>query len=178
MSAKDAKTKMQRTFDYFQKELMKVRGSRANPQLIEDIKVNVYESQMPVKQLATVSVVDPTLVTVQCWDKNNCEEIKKAIEQADVGVNPSIDGNVIRIPLPPLTEERREELVKVIKKLSEEAKVSIRRIRREFINKIKEGELSEDEVERGEKEIQKFVDEYNDLIGQEFEKKQEELLTI
>ena len=102
--------KIDKTKQFFIKEIGKLRGSRANPSLIEDIKVNVYGSVMPIKQIGTVNVVDPTLITVQCWDKNNLDEIKKAIQESDLNVVPSIDGNLIRIPLPPITEERRKEL--------------------------------------------------------------------
>jgi len=178
MNIGNAKARMQKTRDYLQGELAKLRGSRTNPQLVEEIKVNVYGSQLPIKQLATVNVVDPTLITVQCWDKNNVEEIKKAISESELNVSPSVDGNIIRVPLPALTEERREELVKIVKDLVEDAKISIKRVRREFLDSLLESKNSEDELERGKKEIQKLVDEFNKAFDEEFERKQKELLTI
>lgn len=178
MDIREARARMEKSKKFLQGEMLKIRGSRANPQLIEDIIVSVYGSQLPIKQLATVTVVDPTLITVQCWDKNNSEEISKAIGETDLNVNPSIDGNVIRVPLPSLSKERREELVKMIKKLVEEAKVTIRRIRREYIDSLEVDGVSEDEMARGKKEIQKLVDEFNDGIEETFDNKQKELLTI
>lgn len=178
MNIKDAQAKMESTMEYFEGELAKLRGSRTNPQLIEDIKVEVYGSSLPIKQLATVSVVDPTLIAVQCWDKNNVEEVKKAIADSDLNVNPSIDGNIVRVPLPALTKERREELVKVVKSLQEEAKISLRRTRREFIDSLEKESQSEDEQDRGKKEIQKLLDKCNEAIEEAFAKKEKELLTI
>lgn len=178
MNISEVRANMQKTLDFLKDEMAKIRGSRANPGMIDDIMVSVYGSSMPIKQLGTVTVVDPTLITVQVWDQNNAEEIRKAIESSDLNVNPSIDGNLIRVPLPPLSEERREELVKVVKKVIEEAKVAIRHIRRDFLDSSEEDKLSEDDKERGKKEIQKLVDEFNEAIEDEFDKKEKELLTI
>ncbi|MDD3647834.1 MAG: ribosome recycling factor [Candidatus Dojkabacteria bacterium] len=176
MTIAEAKNKLHNTKDFFTKEVQKVRGGRANPQLIEDMTVSVYNSVMPIKQLGTVNVVDPTLITVQCWDKENADAICKVISESDLNVNPSVDGSLVRVPLPPLTEERRVELTKVVKKLLEEVKISIRNIRREFIDSLEEE--NEDEKERGEKEIQKLVDEYNELVDKEYTKKEQELMTV
>jgi ribosome recycling factor len=178
MNISEAKAKLQKTNDYFLSEIVKVRGSRANPQLIEDIKVDVYGSILPIKQLGTVNVVDSTLITVQCWDKNNVDAIKSAISDSDLNVVPSADGSLVRIPLPSLTEERREELVKVIKRIAEEAKVSARKIRRNFLDSLKDDSVSEDEVDRGKKEIQKEMKNFNTEIDKEFENKEQELMTI
>lgn len=178
MDSSGVRQKMQAGFDHFVVEIQKIRGSRANPHLIEDIKANVYNSMMPIKQLGTVAVVDPTLITVNCWDKTNAEAIKKAIEESDLGVTPSIDGSLIRVPLPPLTEERREELVKVVKNLAEETKISLRRARRDFLDELESAQSTEDDIERGEKEVQKLIDEYNAKIDEEAESKEKELLTV
>lgn len=178
MNIAETRKKMQKTKDYFQDELSKIRGNRANPQLLEDIKVVVYGSRLPIKQLGTVNVVDPTLITVQCWDKSNADSVKKAIEESDLNVVPSVDGGLVRVPLPPLTKERREELVKVVKKLVEDAKVSIRRIRRDFLDLLEKESVSEDDLKRGKKQVQDLVHEFNKAIDDEFDKKQEELLTI
>lgn len=178
MNISEARKKIQKTKEYFQDELSKIRGSRANPQLLEDIKVVVYDSRLPIKQLGTVNVVDPTLITVQCWDKNSVDSVKKAIEESDLNVVPSIDGGLVRVPLPPLTKERREELVKVVKKLVEKAKVSVRKIRRDYLDLLKEESISEDDLKRGKKLVQDLICEFNKAIDDEFDKKQEELLTI
>ncbi len=178
MNFNQAQEKMQKVIEYFNKELSKVRGGRVNPQIIEDIKVNVYNSCLEIKQVGTVNVVNPTLITVQCWDKNNVDEVRKAIERSDLDVTVSVDGSLVRVQLPPLTEERRQELVKVIKKLAEEAKISLRRIRREFLDSQEEESLSEDDLERAKKDIQKVIDESNEEIDEAFERKKTELLTI
>jgi len=178
MDLQKAEKKINKSRKFFIKEIGKLRGSRANPNLIEDIKVKVYGSVMPIKQLGSVNVVDPTLITVQCWDKNNAEDIKIAIQESDLNVVPSVDGGLVRVPLPPITEERRKELVKIVKKLAEEAKVSVRMIRRDFIDQLEEEEKSEDDIERGKKDIQKLVDKFNDNIEKEIEKKEKELMSI
>jgi len=178
MNIEEARKKMQKTLDYFHDELGKIRGSRANPQLIEDLQVEAYGAKVPIKQIATVSVVDPTLMTIQSWDKTNVESIQRAVEEADLGVNPMVDGALIKVALPPMTEERRGELVKVIKKITEETKIAIRHIRRNILDQVEEEGLSEDEQERQKKEIQKIVDESNKNIDEEFNKKENELLTV
>jgi ribosome recycling factor len=178
MNGKNAQVRMQKSLDHFMTELSKIRGSRTNPQLIEDLVVEVYGTKMPIKQVATISVVDPTLIAVQTWDKSNVEAVKKSIEDADLGVNAMIDGSVVKVPLPPLTEERRKELVKVIGKLTEETKIAIRNIRHDILDELKETGLSEDELGRQEKEVQKVVDEFNKKIEDEFNKKENELLKV
>ena len=175
---KKLEDQLNKTKDYFKKEILKIRGNRANPQLIEDMQVEAYNSNMKVNQLATVSVADPTLITIQVWDKSVVDAVKKAIQESDLNVNPVTDGNIIRVPLPPLTEERREELVKVVKKLSEEVKISARNTRREYLHDLESKNLSEDELDRSKKEVQKTMDDFNAYIDQEFEKKKDELLTI
>lgn len=178
MVIEEAQNKMEKAYDHFLDELAKIRGNRANPHLIEDINATAYGSKVPIKQLGTVSVVDPTLMTVSCWDKSVVEDVKKAIEDADIGVNPSVDGTVVRIPLPPLTEERREELVKLAKRISEEVRIQLRHIRREFLDSLEEDGVSEDEQERGERGVQKLIDEFNEKTNKEFENKEKELMTI
>lgn len=178
MKLDEAKKRLEKTKKFFQSELIKIRGSRVNPKIIEDLKVDVYESKMPVIQLATVNVTDPTLITVSCWDKNNVDAVKKAIEESELNVSPSEDGNIIRVPIPPLTEERRAELVKVVKKLAEEVKVSVRHLRRDFLDSLEEASTSEDDLERGKKQIQSSIDEMNKFIDEEIEKKEKELMTI
>jgi len=172
------KLKFDKTLDHFSEELRKIRDSRANPEIIEDITVDVYGSKMPIKQLGNVSIVDPTLMVVSCWDKSIIEEVKKAIESSDTGLVPMIDGTNIKIPLPPMSQERREELVKLVKKIAEEARISIRNVRHELLDELETQNLSEDDKERNEKEIQKWVDEYNKKIDEELKSKENDLMTI
>lgn len=178
MKITEARTRMQKALDHFISEMSKVQGSRANPHLIEEISVSVYDSIMPIQQLGTVTVVDPTLITVSCWDKTNVEAIKKGIDSAELGLSTAIDGSVIRVVLPPLTEERRVELVKIIKNLSEETKVSLRRTRRDFLDSLEEAGVTEDEVSRGEKEVQTLIENFNKDIDNALETKEKELMTI
>jgi ribosome recycling factor len=178
MNIKEASKRFEKTIEFFEGELAKIQGSRANPRLIEDIEIEAYGSSMPVKQVGTVTVIDPTLITVSCWDKNTIDSVKKAIEDAEIGVNPIVDGMTIKVPLPPLSQERREELIKVIKKIAEDAKIAIRSIRHEILEDLRKEDISEDDIERGEKEIQRLVDEFNELIEEEYMKKEKEILTI
>ncbi len=178
MDLQKARKEMQKVQKYFRDEISKIRGNRANPGLIEDIRVDVYNSRMPINQLGAVNAAEPTLITVQCWDKNNVDKIKKAISESDLNITPSSEGDLIRVPLPPLTRDRREELVKVIKKLLEDAKVSIRRIRRDFIDSLENDGISEDELERGKKGVQELVDKFNKEFESDFENKKKELISI
>lgn len=178
MDVSKAKSGLEKAKKHFKLEISKIRGSRANPGLLEDIKVDVYGSQMPIKQIGNVNVVDPTLLTVVCWDKQNAEPIRKAIEDSELNVTPSIDGTTIRVPLPPLTQERREELVKIVNKMAEDVKISARHTRREFLDLVEEANLSEDEVKRLEKQVQELIDEFNEYVESELEKKEEELMKI
>lgn len=178
MNTLEIRSRMEKAYHFFHEELNKVRSNRPNPEIIEDIKVNVYNSPMPIKQLGTVNIVDPTLMTVQCWDKNNAMEIRKAIENADLGFNPMIDGNLIRIPIPPLSNERREELTKVVKKITEEARIAVRNTRHELIKEVDASEGSEDQKEREKKEIQQIVDEFNAKIDDASGAKEKELMAV
>lgn len=178
MDINKAKAKLQKTLNHIKEEYNKIRGGRINPKIIEDIKADAYGAKTPIQQMGTVSVVDSSLITVQCWDPNNAEAIKKAINESDLNVNASIDGSTIRVPLPPLTEERRKELVKVVKNLAEEAKLSVRMIRRDYLDALEKSGLSEDDVERGEKQIQELVDKTNKAIEDLFKEKKEQLMKI
>ena len=175
-----AKTKkqLQDTKEYFLKELNKLQGNRVNPQIIEDIKIDAYNTKMPINQLATVTVVDPTLISIQCWDKNNVEKVEKAIQESELNVNPSVEGSLVRVPIPSLTEERRKELVKYVKQLSEDVKISARNIRRDNLQELEKSAPNEDEYERGKKEIQELVDGFNEFVVKELESKENELLTV
>ena len=155
-------TKMDKTIQSFKKEISTLRTGRANSSMLDMIKVDVYGQMMPVNQLATISVPEARLITVQVWDKSNVTLIDSAIQKSDLGINPQIDGQIIRIRIPDLTEERRKELIKVLKTMTEKNKVSIRNIRREaneeLKKKLKEKIISEDQNKSFEKNIQKLTD--------------------
>ena len=177
---KDIKRRMKKSVDKCEKELIGIRTGRASTALLEEIKVQYYGVETPLKQIATLSVPEPRLVVIQPWDKSVIKDIEKAISSSDLGLNPSNDGNVIRVAFPPLTEERRKQLVKVVRKIAEEYKIAIRNIRREGNEEVKEMEkekmISEDEAKRALKEIQKITDEFIKLIDELVQKKEKEIL--
>jgi ribosome recycling factor len=173
-------TKMEKAIASFQKELNRLRTGRATPALLEGIRVDYYGTPTPIQQTAAVTIPESRLIVIQPWDKSMIEHISKAIQKANLGLSPSSDGNVIRIAIPPLTEERRKELVKIVKKMGEEAKVSVRNIRREANENMKKLEkdkkLSEDESHRAMDDVQKATDEKVKEIDQILEEKQKEIL--
>jgi len=176
------KKKMEKTLKKFKEELSHIRTSRASVSLLEGIKVDCYGTKMPITQVATVTVVEGKMLVIQPWDVNLVKEIERAIQKSDLGVNPSVEGKVIRIVLPPLTEERRKELIKVAGKLAEEARIAIRNLRRELLDKFKsakkEGEISEDEYKQLEKKVQKLTDEYIKKIEEALKEKEKEILAV
>ncbi|MDD3626018.1 MAG: ribosome recycling factor [bacterium] len=178
----DTNSKMQKTIDSFKKDLSKIRTGRANPSVLEDLKINYYNTPTPLKQLAGIAVPEPRLIVIQPWDKSALGEIEKAIMTADLGFNPNNDGNIIRIPIPPLTEETRKEIVKKVKKMAEEAKIAIRNIRQESNDLIKELEkgkdISEDEKHSGFTHVQKIHDDYIVKVNDIAEKKEKEIMEI
>jgi ribosome recycling factor len=175
-----SKSKMQNSISFLEDEFRKIRAGRANPDMVKDIKVNAYNTSMPLEQLANISVADPRLLTVQPWDKTVVQEVVKALQESDLGINPIVDGNLIRLPLPQLTTEQREEYVKLAKQKTEEARVSIRQKRKDFLLELdkEKSNMSEDEFKRMEKELQEVVDEMNKKIEELSEKKEQELLQI
>lgn len=177
---KNTKVKMQKTVELLAQEFSRLRTSRANPAILDGIKVTYYGSTVPLKQIASVSIPDPRQIVVQPWDRNAISEIEKAIQKADIGLNPQTEANLIRIPIPPLTEERRRDLVKLCAKLAEDAKVAIRNIRRESNEHVKKMEkdkkLSEDDSKVGTKKIQEFTDEFIKNIDSLFTQKEKEIL--
>lgn len=178
MNIQVAKKKLEKSFIHFKDEIKKIRGGRANPELLEGIKVSVYGSMMPINQLATVTVVDATLITLHCWDKNNVDSIKLAIEKTNMGLTAQVNGQIIKVILPPLSEESRQEFVKVVKKIAEDARVSIRMVRRECLDEFEKSSPTEDDKVRFEKELQKEVDSYNEKIETELKRKEQELLNF
>ena len=182
ISIDEYKNKMENTLKIFHEELSRLRTGRATPSLLEPIFVEAYNSKMKISELATVNAPEPKLLTVQVWDKSMVQNVEKSIRDSELGLNPSTDGQLIRVPLPDLTEERRSELTKVASKFSEDAKISIRNIRRDAMDKIKEEQknnlISEDEQKSASDEIQKITDEQIKEIDKVFENKKNEIMQI
>ena len=174
--------KMNKAVDSVGRELGGIRTGRASATLLDGIKVSAYGSMVPVKQVANVGVPDPKLIVVHPWDRSLLGEVEKAILKSDLGLTPASDGNVIRLHVPPLTEERRKELVKLVKKLAEEGKVAIRNVRREANERLKvaekNGEISEDEARRTQKKTQELTNNYSKNVDEILEKKEEEIMTV
>ena len=177
-----SRDKMKKSVDAVRNEIVRIRTGKATTVLLEGIKVECYGSKVPLKQIANIGVPEAKLLLIQPWDKNLLPEIEKAIFQSDLGLTPNNDGKVIRLPIPPLTEERRKELVKLVKKLGEDGKIAIRNVRRECNDELKKGEksgeFSEDETQRGMKKIQDITDEYIEKINLIIEEKEKEILEI
>jgi ribosome recycling factor len=176
----EVKNRMRKTIDLLSQELARIRTARANPAILDGVKVAYYDSHVPLKQLASISVPEPRLLVIQPWDRQALGDIEKAIYKADLGLAPVSDGTVIRIPIPALTEERRKDLVKLCSKLAEDAKVAIRNIRRDANEEIKKAEkskkISEDDAKLGQKKTQEFTDENIKLLDDLFKKKEKEIL--
>jgi ribosome recycling factor len=160
----DAEGGMKKAIDNFKRDLAKVRTGRANTSMLDGVKVEYYGTPTPVNQVATVQVVDARLITVKPWEKNMIPVIEKAIRASDLGINPVADSELVRLPIPPLTQERRKELAKNVNKQTEEARVAVRSARRDAMDLIKEaekdGDITEDERKNGEKKIQELTDKY------------------
>ena len=179
---KNYSAKMDKTIQSFKKDLASIRTGRANPSMLDMIKVDVYGQMMPINQLATVSVPEARLITVQVWDQSNVKVVDAAIQKSELGINPQIDGSVLRLRIPDLTEERRKELIKVLKSIGEKNKVSIRNIRREANDDLKkltkDKKISEDESKMFEKNIQKTTDEHIANIDKILSEKEKEILQV
>jgi ribosome recycling factor len=178
----DAKVNMQKTIDATRREFGAVRTGRATPALLERITVDYYGVQTPVNQVATVTAPDPRLLVVQPWDKKMIKEVERAILKSELGLTPSTDGTVVRLPIPSLTEERRRDLVKVVRKHAEEGRVAIRNIRRDHKEKLeqleKSGEISEDDSRRAVDELQKLTDRYIKEIESLLSAKEAEIMEV
>ena len=172
--------KMDKSLSVFKKDLNTIRTGRANPAMLDLITIEAYGKKMPINQLATITVPEPRSISIQVWDKSNVILIDSAIKKSNLGVNPQIDGQILRIHIPQLTEERRLELVKTLKSLGEKGKVSIRNIRRESNDNIKkllnEKKISEDEAKNYEKEIQNITDENIEKLDKILSDKEKEIL--
>ena len=175
-------SKMKKAFDVFNLDLGSLRTGRANASMLDIIKVDVYGQKMPINQLATVSTPEPRLLTVQVWDQNNVTLIDSAIKKSNLGINPQIDGQLMRIPIPNLNEERRNELKKIMGGLAEKAKVAIRNIRREANDKLKQDlkdkKIGEDEWKKSEKKIQNLTDSQISELEKKLKEKEKEIMTV
>ena len=178
----EAEERMNKVIAAFQRELAGIRAGRAAPALMDRIEVNYYDTLTPLKQLASIAAPEPRLLVIQPWDRSSIPEIEKAILKSDLGLTPTNDGTVIRLSIPQLTEERRRELVKLVRKKAEESKVGIRNIRRDANEEIKQlektGDLSEDERRRCQDEIQELTDEKIKEIDAVLELKENEIMEI
>lgn len=176
----EADAKMQHAVEHTQGEFATVRTGRANPAILHRIMVDYYGAPTPLQQLASFSVPEPRMLVVQPFDKNAMPEIERAIQASDLGLNPSNDGNIIRLVFPPLTEERRRELIKMVRGLAEEGRISIRNVRRHSKDDMEalHGDISDDEIHRGEKELQDITDQHVARLDELLAHKEEELLEV
>ena len=178
----DSKRRMERSVEATKSEFSTVRTGRASASLLDRIQVEYYGTRTPLNQLATISVPEPRMLVVTPFDKSSIKEIERAIRESDLGVNPSNDGRIIRLPLPALTEERRRELVKVVRGLAEDGRVAVRNVRRDALHHTKdlerEGEAGADDVRRAEDRVQKLTDEYVHQIDAALKHKEEEILEV
>ncbi|HCJ10064.1 MAG TPA: ribosome recycling factor [Clostridiales bacterium] len=178
----DTEERMKKTVEFFRKDLATLRAGRATPALVEKIMVDYYGTPTPIQQLASISVPEPRLLVVQPWDKTQVAAVEKAIAKSDLGIHPQSDGNVIRLVIPQLTEERRNELVRLIRKKAEEERVVLRNLRREANDLLKEaakeGEISEDERDRALSEVQKLTDRYVAEVDKVLKAKEKELMEV
>ncbi|MBQ3415237.1 MAG: ribosome recycling factor [Clostridia bacterium] len=182
MDYKSIEDRMEKTISVYAEKLAEVRAGRANPAILNKVKIDYYGTPTPINQVAGVSVPEARLIVIQPWDVSVLKEIEKAILASDIGINPNNDGKVIRLAFPELTEERRKELVKDIKKIAEEAKVAVRQVRRdgldEFKAKQKNSEITEDELKQAENDIQKITDKNIDEIDKILENKEKEIMSV
>ena len=181
-SALNYNQKMDKTIEIFNKELGSLRTGRANANMLDLVKVDVYGQKMPINQLGTITTPEPRMINIQVWDLNNVNLIDSSIKKSELGLNPQIDGQLIRLPIPNLSEERRNEMKKMVKSMGEKCKVSIRNIRREANDSLKDllkkKEISEDDEKKNEKEVQVITDKFIKVIDDKVSSKEKEIMTI
>ena len=174
--------KMDKAIEVFSKELSSLRTGRANAAMLDLVKVDVYGQQMPINQVGSITTPEPRMINIQVWDSNNVQLVDAAIKKSDLGLNPQIDGQLIRLPVPELNEERRTELKKLIKSIGEKCKVSIRNIRREANEELKKllkaKEIGEDEEKSSEKNVQTITDDHIKVVDEKVSLKEKEIMTI
>ena len=182
MEIQNYNKKMDKTIEVFNKELGTLRTGRANASMLDLVKVDVYGQKMPINQIGTITTPEPRTINIQVWDLNNVPLIDSAIKRSELGLNPQIDGQLIRLPVPDLSEERRSDMKKMVKAMGEKCKVSIRNIRREandeLKNSLKKKDISEDDEKKFEKEIQVFTDKHIKIIDDKVVLKEKEIMTI
>ncbi len=179
----EAEEKMSKTADFLASEFQTVRTGKASPALVENISVEAYEgTSMKLRELAGISTPEARLLLIQPWDASTVESIRKALESSSLGITPQVDGKIIRIPFPELSQQRREELVKIIKKMTEDQRIVVRHIRRDSLDVLKkmqkESKITEDDLSLGEKEIQKLTDDYTKKLDSHLAGKEKELMKI
>ena len=176
------KEQFEKVMEHFGHDLNSVRTGRANPALLNTVQVESYGSKMPIEHVASVTVSDARTLTISPWDKGQLQAIEKGIQMANLGFNPSNDGNVIRITLPPLNEERRKEMVKLIGQMAEKARIGIRNVREDVIKEMKkaesDGKISKDQLTGGQRKLQETIDKYNDEIKQLAEIKEKDVMAV
>ena len=174
--------KMDKTIEIFTKELTSLRTGRANANMLDLVKVDVYGQQMPINQVASITTPEPRMINIQVWDLNNVNLVDSAIKKSELGLNPQIDGQLIRLPVPDLSEERRTEIKKLIKSMGEKCKVSIRNVRREANEELKKllksKEIGEDEEKSSEKNVQTITDDHIKIVDDKVSSKEKEIMTI
>jgi ribosome recycling factor len=178
----DATRRMDKSVEAAQSEFATLRTGRASPALLDRVQIDYYGQKTPLKQLATINAPEPRLITVQPFDPNSLQAIERAIQESDLGLTPSNDGKLIRLPIPQLTEERRQELVKVVRGMAEDGRVAVRNVRRDVIHHLKEmvdkGEVGKDEEHRAEDNVQKLTDEHTKKIDELLQRKEAEILEV
>lgn len=181
-TVESAKKRMDEALEAIRREFASVRTSKATPALLDTIRVDAYGSKMPINQLATINTPEPTLLVVQPYDKGLMSDIERAIRASDLGLNPATDGNLIRIPIPPLNEQRRKEYVKVLHKMAEEGRISIRHARREVRDElhalVKKHEVGEDDAKKREEQLDKLTHDYTAKVDELLKKKETEVMAI
>ena len=179
---KNSEELMRKSISFLKEELATIRAGKANPKLVDKIQVSYYGTMTPLNQIANISVPEPRMLLIQPWDANALKDIEKALQTSDLGINPANDGKLIRLVIPVLTEERRRDLLKVVKKEIENSKIAVRNIRRDTNDEIKrmekQSEISEDEQRRAEEEMQKLTDRYIDIIDEIYKEKEVEILEV
>jgi ribosome recycling factor len=179
---KELQDSISKTQDALKRELSRLRTGRAHAGMLDGIRVDYYGQMTPLAQMATISIPEPRLLTVKPWDKSKVSAVDKAIRESDLGLNPQVDGDLLRIPVPPLSEQRRKELVKVAKKQGEECKIAVRKARHDAIDMLTElkesGDISEDEMERGKKKVEDSVTEASHAVDGVISGKEKEILTV
>jgi ribosome recycling factor len=181
-NVKDAETKMQKSLEALGKEILTIRTGRASPSLVEKIPVEYYGNPTPLNQLATITVPEARMILIQPWDRSIISAVEKAIQKSELGLNPGNDGQLIRVPIPPLNEERRREYARLVKRYAEGSHVAIRNIRREQVDRVKalekEKKISADEAHRGADQLQKLADRFIGLVDQMAARKEAEIMEV